>query len=59
MLSFATLLKAVKLCRVNHLRNEVVHKQAYRPTAEEARGCHEEAVNVLPELTRVIKSRRC
>jgi hypothetical protein len=36
---------------VNKLRNRVVHKDAYRPTREEAKSLHEEAEHILHGLT--------
>jgi hypothetical protein len=45
------LLKAVKSTAINTLRNQVVHKQAYRPTREEAEVALEEARSLLFPLT--------
>jgi hypothetical protein len=46
------LLKAVKSTSIDTLRNRVVHKQAYRPTREEAEAVLEEARSLLFPLTR-------
>jgi len=45
------LLKAVKRTAINILRNRVVHKQAYRPTREEAEAALQEARSLLFPLT--------
>lgn len=45
------LLKALKSTNINTLRNQVVHKQAYRPTREEAEAALEEARQLLFPLT--------
>jgi hypothetical protein len=45
------LLKALKRTPINTLRNRVVHKQAYRPTREEAEAALEEARSLLFPLT--------
>lgn len=45
------LLKALKSATINTLRNRVVHKQAYRPTREEAEAALEEARSLLFPLT--------
>jgi hypothetical protein len=45
------LLQAVKTTRINEMRNDVVHKQAYRPNAKEALDHLEEARSVLFPLT--------
>jgi len=45
------LLKALKRTTINTLRNQVVHKQAYRPTREEAEAALEEARSLLFPLT--------
>jgi hypothetical protein len=45
------LLKALKATSINSLRNRVVHKQAYRPTREEAKDALEEARSILFPLT--------
>lgn len=45
------LLKALKSTTINILRNRVVHKQAYRPTREEAEAALEEARSLLFPLT--------
>lgn len=45
------LLKAVKSTTINTLRNQVVHRQAYRPTREEAEAALKEARSLLFPLT--------
>jgi len=45
------LLKAVQRTAINILRNKVVHKQAYRPTREEAEAALDEARSLLFALT--------
>ncbi|HLB48597.1 MAG TPA: hypothetical protein VJL59_16445 [Anaerolineales bacterium] len=45
------LLKGVKSTTINTLRNRVVHKQAYRPTWEEAEAVLDEACSLLFPLT--------
>jgi len=45
------LLKALKATNINTLRNNVVHKQAYRPTREEVEAALEEARSILFPLT--------
>jgi hypothetical protein len=44
-------LMALKATGINTLRNRVVHKQAYRPTREEAKSALEEAQSILPPLS--------
>ena len=44
-------LKSLKSTTINTLRNRVVHKQAYRPTREEAEAALEEARSLLFPLT--------
>lgn len=43
----AKLLLRLKGVGINILRNNVVHKQAYRPTRDEAHDAHEEAATIL------------
>jgi hypothetical protein len=45
------LLKAVKATTINTLRNQVVHKRAYRPTREEVKLALEESESLLFPLT--------
>ncbi len=45
------LIKAVKGTKINTLRNQVVHKRAYRPTRGEAETALEESRSVLFPLT--------
>jgi hypothetical protein len=45
------LLKALKNTNINVLRNRIVHKQAYRPTEEEAVSALMEARSILFRLT--------
>lgn len=42
-----SLLKRLKDSRIGELRNQVVHKHAYRPILEEVDGFIEEAQNIL------------
>lgn len=45
------LLKALKATAIHTLRNRVVHKQAYRPTREEAQAALEQTGSILIPLT--------
>jgi len=45
------LLKALKATTINRLRNQVVHKRAYRPTREEAELALEETRSIIFPLT--------
>ncbi len=45
------LLLQLHIASINKLRNRVVHKYAYRPTAEEAEAAHNEAAGILHGLT--------
>ena len=45
------LLKALKDTNINTLRNNIVHKQAYRPTREEVEAALEETRSILFPLT--------
>ena len=44
--------KALKATKLNKLRNQVVHKRAYRPTREEAESALEETRSIIFPLTR-------
>ncbi|MGD0949607.1 MAG: hypothetical protein ABSA52_19540 [Candidatus Binatia bacterium] len=44
------LLLRLHATEINKLRNKVIHKQAYRPTVEEAKHVHEEATEILHGL---------
>ena len=45
------LLLRLHATEINKLRNQVIHKQAYRPTLQEAKRVHEEATEILHGLT--------
>ena len=45
------LLKALRATTINTLRNQVVHKRAYRPTREEAESALEETRSIIFPLT--------
>jgi len=51
------LLLRLDATKVNELRNRVVHKDAYRPTREEAKSLHEEAEHILDGLTSRLRLR--
>ena len=48
----AGILKALKATKINKLRNQVVHKRAYRPTREEAELALEETRSIIFPLTK-------
>jgi hypothetical protein len=50
-----TLLLRLKDANVSELRGRVVHKDAYRPTLEEAKRAHDEAREILHGLTGLLK----
>ena len=45
------LLKDLNRTKIHELRNRIAHKQAYRPTREEAKGCLVETKSILFRLT--------
>jgi hypothetical protein len=45
------ILKLLKNSAVGRMRNQVVHKHAYRPTQDEASATHEEARSIIHPLT--------
>jgi hypothetical protein len=47
----AGILKTLKATKINKLRNQVVHKRAYRPTREEAESALEETRSIIFPLT--------
>lgn len=47
----AGILKALKATKINKLRNQVVHKRAYRPTREDAESALEETRSIIFPLT--------
>jgi hypothetical protein len=49
------LLKAVKETTINRLRNQVVHKRAYRPTRDEAEAALQESRAVLFPLSQRLR----
>jgi hypothetical protein len=48
------LLRKLMAVDINDMRNSIVHKQAYRPTFQEARTAVDEARGILHPLTRVL-----
>ena len=50
-LKLIPLLKSLKATRINTLRNQVVHKRAYRPKREEVESALQEARSILFPLT--------
>jgi hypothetical protein len=53
----ASLLKALRATTIHKLKNRIVHKEAYRPTRNEAMSTIEETKNILLPLTGHLKLR--
>jgi len=51
------LLRGLSGSKIDELRNRVVHKDAYRPTREEAESAHDQARKVLHGLTNQLRLR--